>query len=785
MKFKRFLKFLSLMTATVLVSCGNDDIESPSTPNIPGQGQRPNTVVNGVMKPAELKGFVRNSIGEPIPGVQVGSGTTVTTTDAQGSFALANVEVVNGRTVVDLKKDGYFDVVRSVSMKDKDNWEIVMVSKNDGNITDKATYTASKAETLETNDGMKVDLPANGYKVDATGQAYSGQVTSELLYLNPDDDNFEAMMPGGDLAAVRADNSNAQLVSYGMLQVKMSDNSGNKLQLKDGSEAELTFPIPDQFKNNTPKEIPLWSFNEKTGLWEEEGVAELKGDVYVGKVKHFSWVNLDWPESRSTIKGSVKDEDGNPIPYIPVHVGQTYANTDNQGAFECYVPSDTEFDICVESADYIGYENVQSVHINGIAATQVQNVDIVLPNCFWATGKIVNEGSASLLSTIWITYNNKSTKAAHSELDGSFKVMLPFNYKGKAELHVLCSNGEILVKDIELPGKSINLGEINIKGTDTPNNGKNILYATLDGTVYEFDLSIPEPENINSLTSLENVGGCMIFDNEMILVRIADYNDNFTGAASNSYCFWELEAKDITKSETTGSFEYIEYTTKQSINIMSDEVKFTVKDNKDKISFSMTGNAEFRGYDMSDESGKELGGNATLQANNLTYDVLLRANTVKNITKSQCPSFTPFYADSYPYGLVYESSKYYTKAIELLADCNFVDVATIVKQIQKSGLKDMREYNPLPADTATAYWEGEFYDEANKRYIAITWDKYQSIDPSIPSAYDMDAKLIMVVVDGIKYTPDFSTRIEAMVKKQLYATKQKAKSAISAKARKR
>ena len=80
--------------------------------------------------------------GSPLAGVKVGSGTAVTTTDASGAFALANIEVVKGRTVVDFKKDGYFDVVRSFTEADKDKWEVVMVSRSNSAITDNSTYAS-------------------------------------------------------------------------------------------------------------------------------------------------------------------------------------------------------------------------------------------------------------------------------------------------------------------------------------------------------------------------------------------------------------------------------------------------------------------------------------------------------------------------------------------------------------------------------------------------------------------------------------------------------------------
>ena len=345
MKLNKIL-FGTFMIATVglMCACSSDD-DNGGGGNNPQEREKE---VKGEMKKAELLGFVKDTNGNPLAGVKVGSGTTVTTTDALGAFALTNIEVVKGRTVVDFTKEGYFDIVRSYNEASKDKWEVVMVSKANNTISTNATYNASSAKTLKTNAGMEVKMPADGYKNAETGKDYTGTVKSEMLYLNPDDDNFATMMPGGDLAAVDASNQNVQLISYGMTKVEMTDNAGNKLQLKDGKEAQLTFPIPESLKANTPAQIPLWSFNESTGLWEEEGMATLQNGVYVGTVKHFSWVNLDWPEKRVTVIIKVKTKKGTLVPWTVVHVGQTTCTTNSQGEAQCFIPEETSVKVWIE-----------------------------------------------------------------------------------------------------------------------------------------------------------------------------------------------------------------------------------------------------------------------------------------------------------------------------------------------------------------------------------------------------------------------------------------------------
>ncbi len=746
-QFKKFYGLMSLALSAMFVSCGSDDVSDP-TPSIPGQNERPDVTITGEMKSAQLLGFVRDTQGKALAGVTVGSGSTVTVTDASGSFALSKVEVVNGRTVVDLKKDGYFDVVRSVSMKQSDNWEIVMVSKNNSEIAAQSTYNASKAGTLKTSAGMKVEMPANGYKVDATGKDYTGSVTSELLYLDPDDDNFEAMMPGGDLAAVREDNSVAQLVSYGMLQVKMSDDKGNKLQLKDGSEAQLTFPVPDMFVGKTlPNEIPLWSFNEKTGLWEEEGVASLKGNEYVGKVKHFSWVNLDWPETRSQIKGRVVNEDGEAIPNVSVHVGQTFTQAGPNGDFECFVPANTEFDVCVESADYAFYEPVVNVHVSGINATETETIEIVLPRSKYAYGRIVNEGSATLLSTLWITYGeNGMTKAVHSTIDGNFKIILPFNYRGNADLHILCGDGTILVKPIQLTGGDVNLGDVDINGTEPGAPiGKNILYATVAGEVYELDMSAKEQSEVNSFTDLLNAS-CIIFDNSLTLTSL-DGLDGNNAYITDEFSVWNLEVDDIRKTESNARFEYGCRTSDGFTDIFGEELSCAVTDQQNKVVLNIAGSINFNSYNQ--KTGRELSEIGQVLGNGLTYNVALRAKTVKNITPAQCPSYTPFINNSYPYALVFDANKYFDKLITLYDDCDSLAVSDLVKQLERNGLKLV---SGEPYEVGMQNWDGTFYDEAKNRIVEIEYTSYLRLpDYEVESAYDIAASLVVNVMEGAKF----------------------------------
>lgn len=461
---KRFLWIAFMVGAVFAISAcsSSDDSGTPTPPPAPtpsGTGISDGTPVNPVnMTMSALSGFVFDKAGNPLNNVTVTSGTEVTTTDPDGGFVLTQVNSVNGRSIVKFSCSGYYDVVRSVRSVNGDVWEVVMASEYDNDVVASHYRSASESATL-TAGGMTVRISENGFKYADTNEATTAYEYAQvkMFYLSPDADDFAAMMPGGDLAAVRADNSEAQLVSYGMTRVDMKASNGRKLQLVDGKPATLSFPVPAKFASNTPAEIPLWSFNEGTGLWEEEGVAtyDAASNTYVGTVTHFSWVNLDCAAFRSTVKVVVKDEAGNPVPNVKVDVdGQRNCFTNVKGEAECFVPVRTDFYVTIHSEDYANYSPEVKKNVPGIAtAGATETVELILPTLAHISGKVVNMGAGSALATLWIEYNGKSTKKVHNDAEGQFFMNAPANYTGAAVLKMRAADGSVQSYDITLDGQ--------------------------------------------------------------------------------------------------------------------------------------------------------------------------------------------------------------------------------------------------------------------------------------------------------------------------------------------
>ena len=267
-----------------------------------------------------LQGCVKDVNGYPLSGVKVTTGDATAITDGKGEYSFSQAEVINKRVVVKFEKSGYFTLARSREKRDALFIAAVLYPNGNSNISLQTSFEASKAATLQIDD-MKVVLAASSV-VRADGSTYNGEVRAEMLYLDPNNENFSELMPGSDLMAIRTDNSETALISYGMSNLLLTDNAGNKLQLKSESPAQVTFPVPKGMENGAPSTMPLWHFDEEKGIWMEEGKATRQGSLYVGAVTHFSWWNLDYPAEQFSCRISVTDAQGNRHSGIKLRVGE-------------------------------------------------------------------------------------------------------------------------------------------------------------------------------------------------------------------------------------------------------------------------------------------------------------------------------------------------------------------------------------------------------------------------------------------------------------------------------
>lgn len=730
------MTFASCSKLQDLLNEGDDDDDDDG-------GINPPELVEGRMEDIALSGIVRDASGTPIEGVSIVSGSSAATTNTDGFFEFDQIQVVsvlNDRSVVKFSKAGYFDVVRSMDADDDAadgaSWEVVMCKKENNDFTSIKTYSSSSDQTLQAGE-MKIDMPQDGYKVDGTGASYTGKVKSEMVYLDPNNERFSEMMPGGDLAAVRSDNSSAKLVSYGMTDLNMYAENGDKLQLKDGSKAKLTFPIPAGMGENPPASIPLWSFNEKTGLWEEEGSAALQGNVYVGEVTHFSWVNLDYPEEQGTVYGYVKDDTGKVLPGVRLNIGQLLTSTVTQsnGYYSHEVPANTDFSISVKDLYYGGINQKVSVKVPVLSPGERRKVDITLPHLVRVYGKVMNERGDGIRSAVWVQTEKAKTEVLQTDVDGNFNVYVPKDMKGKATVYARTYRGDEVSKDITIKDKDVYV-ELIVSGSGGVNTNMIRIFSDVLGN---------EEWPIPTYTS--PISGVLLLDDNLMLMPEERAN-----------IFMSILVAHYDKEKTTytdGVTANVANRTEKRLfrTMPGKEMKCTVQRNGNDFMFSLVGNGVFGkgSFDEDDadetESDAEYDENAELVGKMMSYPLLAAAKTLRNVKPVDAgfPSFTPQLEAKAPLALLITESLKLGKGGIVYYNGGSNDYKTLKNAAARLGLTNMGE------DNENGGMYVIFYSAKKKILITLDYDPQATgvTDKNTLEDADGYAPIIMSILDGV------------------------------------
>ena len=727
------MTFASCSKIQDLLNEGDDDDDDDG-------GINPPELVEGRMEDIALSGIVRDASGTPIEGVSIVSGSSSATTNTDGFFEFDQIQVVsvqNDRSVVRFSKAGYFDVVRSMDADDDAadgaSWEVVMCRKENNDFTSIKTYSSSSDQTLQAGE-MKIDMPQDGYKVDGTGAGYTGKVKSEMVYLDPNNERFSEMMPGGDLAAVRSDNSSAQLVSYGMTDLNMYAENGDKLQLKDGCKAKLTFPIPAGMGENPPASIPLWSFNEQTGLWEEEGSAALQGNVYVGEVAHFSWVNLDYPEDQGTVYGYVKDDTGKILPGVRLNIGQLLTSTVTQsnGYYSHIVPANTDFSITVKDLYYGGIDQKVSVKVPALSPGEKRQVDITLPHLVRVYGKVMNERGDGIRSAVWVQTEKAKTEVLQSDVDGNFSVYVPKNMKGNATVYARTYRGDEVSKDITIEDKDVYV-ELTVGGTGGVNT--NVIHIFSDVLGNE-EWPIP--------TYTRPLSGVVLLDDAMMLIP---------EETANIFMSIKIPHYDKEKTTYTDVTAYVANQAEKRLfqTMQGREMKCTVQRNGNDFVFSLVGDGVFaKGVSIDgDADGADdpvYDENAGLVGKMMNYQFLAAVKTLRNIKPVDAgfPSVTPQLEAKAPFALLVTESLNLGKGGAVYYNGGSSDYETLKNAAAKLGLTNMGEDNEGGSYVL-------FYSAKKKLLITLEYDSEATgiTDKNTFEDVDEYAPIIMTVLDGI------------------------------------
>lgn len=309
MKLNKFLLLGFVLLALVFTNCNSNDETSD------------NYVFNfGNTITSDFSGKIVDINNNPVSGVAIEMSGKTATTDASGNFTITNVSVKERFAYMTATKSGFVKGSRAVMPHEgMNNVSIMLLPMNVV-----ATVPTGETSTVMLPNSTKIIF--DGAFVTDNGSTYSGNVKVVLNHLDPRDPFVFDKMPG-TLVGTRTDGSISGMETYGMINVELIGDNNEKLELASGHTANVTMPIAPNQLDTATETIPLWSFNEDKGLWEEEGYSRRVGNKYIGNVSHFCWWNNDCSYVVATLYVTVKNSDGSPVQGVKVTITRAAGST--------------------------------------------------------------------------------------------------------------------------------------------------------------------------------------------------------------------------------------------------------------------------------------------------------------------------------------------------------------------------------------------------------------------------------------------------------------------------
>ncbi len=445
--------FAILLVLTLIASCRKDTLvtETEIEPPIPQTNIE-----------TTLNGFVTGRSGEPLADASVKILNKTTQTNELGYFEITGL--VNQQfAVIEIEKAGYFNQYETIKPSR------TSINRTRIQLTEKllsSSVNAATGGTVFINQGSSVEFQPNSF-VDESGNIYSGLVSVYSFYIDPTDANVDQIMPG-NLVGINTNEELNILQSFGMVNVELEGQDGQKLNINKA--ATLKVDVPSSIENNAPAEIPLWYFDEESGLWREEGSGSFENGKYIGEVNHFTIWNFDYASSVTFITGQIYENEGISISRVRITDLSTGASitdwTDSNGIFEGGVPQNA--DLLLEVLSFCGENIIFSENIGPFTTDEVDLGAYYLTdnsNFSLVSGTMVDCDQAPIANASVFFYlpNQSLSLQTTTNALGAFSRLIPTCDGEPIEVRGLNSEtGFVTQPLIAEPNPTVDLGDIEI-----------------------------------------------------------------------------------------------------------------------------------------------------------------------------------------------------------------------------------------------------------------------------------------------------------------------------------
>lgn len=314
-----------IFSFSVVQGCnGRDDTATGSSSSASSSSSSSSAASShGTPEPTDLShmhGRVLNVAGRSIEGADIavyrdGTATKISVVSrADGTFSL-ELEAAQS-FVLRVGADGFADQVlpvESANVNGRIFIDTTLIARAESiNVSTSGTLMHTGV------DGAAVSVDKADF-VDLSGVPVTEDIQLTITPVDVSNPAIVAAFPGRFDGVPEGELKATPIVSLGVVEYEFSVD-GQPVNLAAGSSAEIVVPIyvttyPDGSPVEVEDTIPLWSLNENTGLWTQEGVgtvvvsnASPTGLAFRATVTHFSWWNCDVAPQTAQVQITVLGE---------------------------------------------------------------------------------------------------------------------------------------------------------------------------------------------------------------------------------------------------------------------------------------------------------------------------------------------------------------------------------------------------------------------------------------------------------------------------------------------
>lgn len=286
-----------ILTFLLTVSDNNGNVVATDSVNV-------TVIANQVIQTSTVSGRITDVSGNVLTNVSInalssGASVASATSTADGQFVIELT--ANNDAVLQFSAAGYADQVVPVRSPKADGnifLDISMIARGASQ-----SFDAAVGGSLTGSDGASVMVSADSF-VDAAGNPVTGNIDLTITPVDVSRPASLAAFPGEFSGVLEGDTTGTPIISFGTVEFEFT-SGGQPVNLAPGQTANVIIPMYfDTYQDGTPVNlgdmIPLWSLNEDTGIWQQEGTGTVifsndspTGFAMDATVTHFSWWNCD------------------------------------------------------------------------------------------------------------------------------------------------------------------------------------------------------------------------------------------------------------------------------------------------------------------------------------------------------------------------------------------------------------------------------------------------------------------------------------------------------------